>query len=234
MANPTSEEIQLWLVKIPALNAQAPFGWPVLSQEERMRAARFNRPEDRHRFAFCRTTLRRLLGEYLELEPGLVPIEYSTFGKPQIAGTEKRRIEFNLSHSGPWAIFAFVTDRPVGVDVECWLPEGEWEELVGHALTPTEIQQLAKLPVSCRRESFFRTWTRKEALLKALGTGLSTEMNQLEIGLPALGHEMVSVTIPDQTAPSDWWLAEIQLGPKVSATVAAPGKAGTITLRHLE
>ena len=64
------------------------------------------------------------------MEPTSVPIEYNEYGKPQISGDATLKMEFNLSHAGPWAVFAFAVDRPVGVDVECWLPDGEWEPML--------------------------------------------------------------------------------------------------------
>ena len=105
---------------------------------------------------------------------------------------------------------------------------------LGIAFTPREIEQLSRLPMNQRRPMFFRLWTRKEALLKALGTGLSTEMSRLELGLPTQDAETVLLAIPGKTASSEWWFSEIPVGGEVSAVSAVPGPTGTLVLNLLE
>jgi phosphopantetheine--protein transferase-like protein len=52
---------------------------------------------------------------------------------------------------------------------------------MGEALTPDEQSRLAGAGANRKRQLFFRLWTMKEALIKALGTGFSLHVSEFEI-----------------------------------------------------
>jgi 4'-phosphopantetheinyl transferase len=130
--------------------------------------------------------IETVLAKYLGLEPSSVRPRRSPEGKAELQGSAFR---VNLAHSGDVALVAVGRGRDIGVDVEV-LGEGteKWS-LVRHALTADESAQLQTLPVSQRSRAFLQVWTRKEALLKAAGVGLSVDPQLIELE----GASVVSV-----------------------------------------
>ncbi len=141
-----------------------------LSAEEQARAARFRQPDDVARWVLGRTALRRILGARLRCSPEAVSLVPGPNGKP-VLPPESPPWQFNLSHSGDWLLLALAWRRRVGIDVEAW-GDLEYAALAELAFAPEERAALAAAPVVQRAATFFATWTRKEALLKARGLGL--------------------------------------------------------------
>lgn len=150
----------------------------LLSPEERGRAARFRFDRDRAHFSVCRGTLRRLLGEALSLAPERIEFSYGAHGKPETAG-----INFNVSHSGGFALIAISKRRVVGVDIERMDRSFADDRIPERFFSPGEVLALRALPQGDQLEAFFRIWTRKEAYLKACGLGLSLALDSFDVSL---------------------------------------------------
>jgi 4'-phosphopantetheinyl transferase len=132
-----------------------------LSAEEHDRAARFRFERDRRRFIVARSRLRELLAQRLGSAPESIHLAYGKHGKPALAGRfASSGWHFNLSRREELALYAFSRGAEVGIDVEAvhTLPEA------------------LKASADQRSLAFFRWWTRKEALAKGLGVGLSVEL----------------------------------------------------------
>jgi len=95
--------------------AAADGGWPLLSDEERERAARFLIEEKRVQFVAMRGVLRRWLGDCLALDPAALRFAYGEHGKPHLIDSN---LHFNVSHSEETGVIAIALDRPVGVDIQ--------------------------------------------------------------------------------------------------------------------
>lgn len=162
-------EMHVWSVPLALPAEDIPALSRVLSAQERARADRFQLPADRRRFMVSRYALRSVLGAYARLSPRSLEFRYGSQGKPYLAGD----LHFNLSHSGRLALIAVCRGEPVGVDVEYAdrAPDAMYE-MIDAFLSAAERRHLLGLPVEQHREAFFRCWTRKEALIKAVGAGL--------------------------------------------------------------
>jgi 4'-phosphopantetheinyl transferase len=153
-----------------------PHEW--LSPHERGRASRFVFEKDRRRYIAGRLFLRSVLAEHLDTAPGAITFGYSPDGKPHIAD-----IHFNLSRSEDVVVVA-VADLPIGVDIE--RIAGGSSRLAGRVLTSRELEQWRALPLSERDAAFTRAWVRKEACVKALGTGMNDDVASMEVGVGLL------------------------------------------------
>lgn len=142
----------------------------LLSSDERERAGGFFFERDRQRFIVARGILRMLLGRYLNCRPDEVVFSYGPNGKPALS--PETGLYFNVAHSEGLALYAFTRVGEVGIDVECMRDLPEWEQIAESAFSSHELAQLRACPPDRRRDEFFRAWTRQEAVLKALGTGL--------------------------------------------------------------
>ena len=93
--------------------------WQLLSRDEQERARKFRHAEHRQRYILARASLRRPLAERLRIAPRVVEFVETKYGKPRLAPVHgSADMEFNLSHSGNLALYAFTRGRAVGVDVE--------------------------------------------------------------------------------------------------------------------
>jgi 4'-phosphopantetheinyl transferase len=142
-----------------------------LTNEEKSRAARFRFPQDAIHWAACRASLRMILGKTIHLPPQDVPLNYLEFGKPILA-SPYNFLHFNLSHCASLAAIALSTDGPVGIDLEAKERAPELLECESTFCHPVEILRLSTESAK-RSFQLLQIWTAKEAILKALGTGLS-------------------------------------------------------------
>jgi 4'-phosphopantetheinyl transferase len=153
-----------------------------LSQEERARADRFVFEDDRSRYVTGRTALRMLLGRELGMNPSEVPIDASLHGRP-LCATLRGKLDFNLSNSGDIAVIAMAPQENVGVDVETLRAVHDAVGLSRHYFSAAESRQLECLDPSLRDRAFLTCWTRKEAVLKATGLGLTIAPSSVETGI---------------------------------------------------
>ena len=163
----------------------------VLSREEILRAGRFARAQDRERFIAAHGALRMVLGLYLSADPQSLEFCKGPMGKPSLVQTFTD-LRFNLSHSGDLALIAVTRGREVGVDVERVQRDIEFDPIVEHYFDPSEAWDLRTAPAQERVSRFFDLWTRKEACLKAEGSGLGFAPRPDRFGVrnlcPALGY----------------------------------------------
>ncbi len=96
-----------------------------------------------------------------------------------------RAIDFNLSHSGTWAMLGVSNGPKIGVDIEEIRPINADEAVF--ALAESEHDYVDSLTGSTRLEAFFRFWTLKEAFVKALGTGLDLPLQSFAFSPASAG-----------------------------------------------
>jgi phosphopantetheinyl transferase len=155
-----------------------------MSRDEMARQQRFLPSEVKRRFGVCRGRLRHLLGGMLDIEPAQVKFDYNSTGKPRLSSTHQSTLEFNVSHSGDWALFGFGQSLPVGVDTELFQRRTNFEALAPQVLSVHERVSLEALPAPDRNLAIMRAWVAKEALLKAIGVGIGFGLQSVEFPMP--------------------------------------------------
>jgi 4'-phosphopantetheinyl transferase len=159
---------------------------------DKVRAGRFMQDDDRRRFLAGRVLARRVVGNYLGYSPAEVTFALTAFGKPYLCQRGGPDLRFNLSHSGDMVALAVSLDDEVGVDIETAAPDNA-DELVSIVLSELELYAFARLPLVQRPAAFLRCWTRKEALLKAAGTGLACDPRLLTVGWEENRSQVVAI-----------------------------------------
>lgn len=185
-----SNTIDLWAIPIDRYFEEGMKFYPLLDEGQRRRADAFVREELKVRYTISHGALRVILASYLNISPEKILYGYGTYQKPYLQDN-LREIYFNLSHSGDIAVAAIAMGDEVGVDVERMksdILEKNLEELI---MTDRELVIYRDIPLQNRREAFFALWTHKEALLKLEGTGITDEMNRLNVPLSLLDEEGV-------------------------------------------
>jgi 4'-phosphopantetheinyl transferase len=218
----TSGEIHIWRQALDLESPETDELRSVLSLDELERARRFRFDHDRSHFTVSRGTLRRLLGTYLRLAPANLRFVYSEYGRPILMPeTTSIPIEFNVSHSAGYAIFAFAYRRRIGVDIEKLRRDFSTIEIAERFFSLTERSALRELPVELRHEAFFRCWTRKEAFIKALGEGLSHPLDQFDVSLVPNAPPELLATRPDAAEARNWGLWNVKVPDDYVAALAA-------------
>jgi 4'-phosphopantetheinyl transferase len=181
------------------------------SDDEQVKADRFRYARDRDRFVAARGYMRQILGLYTNQAASDLVFDYNPQGKPALRGLT---LEFNLSHSEDLGLLAIANDRIVGIDLEAIHPVGDLEKIAARFFTAGEHQRIMKTQGDARVHAFFRTWTCKEAYLKATGVGIS-KLKSLEISIQ-----------PNQAAsfinPQSWDVQEIVPASNFVGAIAAP------------
>jgi 4'-phosphopantetheinyl transferase len=156
-------------------------GWPpsritelaqTLSTDEQARAARLVRPDDRSRFTVARAILRDILSRYVGVLPGELVFSQAKQGKPHLIQPSVP-LQFNVSHSAERLLIAISDGPAVGVDIERLRALPDLMELAARFFSVREHSALLSLEGWERIGAFFNAWTRKEAVMKARGDGLT-------------------------------------------------------------
>jgi 4'-phosphopantetheinyl transferase len=218
-------EVQLWRVNLEKV-APAESRWrQILSPDELVRADRFHFAQDRRNYMGTRALLRILLGKYVNCTPERIAFVYGEREKPALdSSSSGTHLHFNVSHSGTKALLAFALGREVGVDVEQIRYNFEHEALAKRFFSPAEQQALAALPSSEQCAGFFRCWTRKEAYIKAHGTGLSLPLDGFDVSLVPGEQNALLATRPDAAEANRWSLCEVRGGQGYEAALCVRGQ----------
>ena len=173
-------EIHVWKVFLdfPSVHLQGMSD--VLEKGELERARGFRHRHDGDRFVMRRGLLRHILAGYLGIDPGAIGFHYNYYGKPALAEPEED-IDFSVTFSYQWALFAFAIGRKIGIDIEQVCSFTKVIPLVRQIFSKREVAILENLSETSQLEAFFRYWVCKEAYVKAKGVGLSIPLNQFEI-----------------------------------------------------
>lgn len=141
---------------------------------------RFHSTRDRDRFTFRHGVLRLLLATYLGCGPRQVNICISAHGKPfVVVKDDAGSLQFNLSHSGGYATFAFSRYNNLGVDIDKVREIPELDGIVENYFTAHEKQMISSSPNESKLKIFYRLLARKEAVLKADWKGLLIPLNDV-------------------------------------------------------
>lgn len=147
-----------------------------LSQAERARVDSFQVEAAGLHFIARRVALRQVLSRYLGVEPVDVRLVASAYGKLELA--EQSGPHFNCSHSGQQLLIGIHKNTAVGVDIERVVSIPDMDLLVEQHFADSEVTYWkAATSAEASVERFYRVWTRKEAVAKALGFGLSLSFN---------------------------------------------------------
>ena len=147
----------------------------VASPAELLGARRFVHRADAARHLVGRAVLRRLLTRWHPQARSELVFTSNEFGKPKLLDS---RCEFSISHSWDWVWVAVTLGVPVGIDVEQRRPEVDLSFIIPY-LHPAEQMSLAGGDPAMA----LRCWTRKEAVVKAIGMGLSMPLNSFIVAV---------------------------------------------------
>ncbi|NOR51376.1 MAG: 4'-phosphopantetheinyl transferase superfamily protein, partial [Gammaproteobacteria bacterium] len=127
-----------------------------------------------------------VLAKYLTIEPALIQYRLGDRGKPSLkaAGYDSRALKFNLSHTQDITLLAVTSDTEVGIDIEYMDRKTDREAIGQRFFTAPEQRVLFSLAKEKQKRAFYQLWTRKEAYMKVLGSGLSLPPTAFTLTVP--------------------------------------------------
>ncbi len=193
----------------------------VLSKDELERAGRLVVAGKRSQFVAARVGLRRTLGLICKQEPGELRFSVSEHGKPfleEVSGGGRRPC-FNLSHSGDWALLSIASTGRIGCDIEQVRASRPLARIAERFFAPEENRLLLGVSQAELATLFYRGWTRKEAYVKAIGTGLTFSSRRFVVSLATgSGRHLLSSEYPDER-PESWQFFDVDVAAGYDASV---------------
>lgn len=201
------QDVHVWRVRLDHYEEMWRHFLPLLSRDELARATFYLAPHHRARAVLSRALLRQILARYLATQPDRLRFSYGPDGKPGLG--DASLIFFNVAHSHNIILYAIAAEREIGVDVEFLRVVPEALQIAERYFSPREYAALRSLPVAQRQWGFFTCWTRREAFLKAVGTGLARELDRIEV--PGHPHESPRLwaTEEGQDQRDQWRLIDV-------------------------
>lgn len=202
----------------------------LLTEQELAKAERIIIPLKSRQSLRARAELRRILALYLARDPADLRFVYGEHDKPALdpAMQGELVLSFNLSHSEAVGVVGvMLAEAPVeiGVDVEHARDGREFVDIAESFFAPDEVEAFRRIHPSQHRAAFYRAWTRKEAYLKALGTGLSFPSTGFSITYGADEAPRVLRTTREGDHPERWQLADLPCPPDYAAAACWEGEA---------
>lgn len=170
-----------------------------LTSEERIRAWRFVRLADYLRFAQTRAAVRCLLARRLGCSPCEVPLSLESHGKPFVDDQPQQGAPlFNVSHSGSHALIALAEPCGVmqlGVDIEQQRSDLDADVMLDIVCTDQERDSVRGAPDVL--SAFYQRWVGKEAVLKAIGVGVTDHLRSIAISPQSDGRLAIASEVPE-------------------------------------
>lgn len=181
-----TDEVHIYLASLSALSNT---DWQdkaelLLNEQEYARYNKIKGSRRRQEFLFGRYVTKSILAYYLHVPAATICIQPDTHGKPRLVGNyHNQGLGFNVSHSADYFALAICPQGEVGVDIEIIKPQllPEIDNIAKHHFSVSEHDILMNSAQDERLEHFFRMWTLKESVLKAIGLGLSCPLSSVVV-----------------------------------------------------
>lgn len=214
-----ADTVHVWKVKVPEhFCSLFKEHRHILNPQEYEKAKRFHWEDDFRSYLTGRMVLRILLSKYLDISAQNV--EFRTQRKKPII-TNDPSLKFNLSYSGEYILIS-LSRTETGVDIEKINTKFDYHSLLASCFGENEIQSILDEPKNSRT-NFFLQWTRKEALLKYTGQGITENLNTV----PSLdGNQLIADSDLDIREPLE--ITSFNVSPDCVGTVVYPQPIKTI------
>lgn len=206
---------------MPAQRLERPQG--LLSDHEWQRAVQYRCAQSRAAFIAGRAMLRLALSEYTQTDPSELRLGEGKNGKLELRRPTGHDVQFSLSHADTLTLLAITCGSRVGIDVERLRLVPEAYPIIARFASPAERAAWRRLPPEQRQHAFFRWWTRKEALLKATGDGLSADLGAFDVPFSP-GDDVCQLPVGGAGATAARW-SLVELLP-------APGYLASLAIEH--
>jgi 4'-phosphopantetheinyl transferase len=189
-----------------------------LSSEEQEKLLGFHQERDRLMRSAAWRMMRLVLSRYLGVDSQHVCIDRSAEGRPYLK--PEAELDFNLSHTADAALLAVSRRRRVGIDIETCANASKFDrDLIGGAFSVEEQRILEKVSNAERPIWALQWWTRKEAVLKAIGIGLGFPIRHIEVAGFSPGPQSCSIDMEQVKMKFNVFDLELSCGWRASVAI---------------
>lgn len=198
--------IVLYLFSFDSLRYNTQIILSHLMHHEIKKAYSYKTKQLQENYIIARAVIRQILSENISLPPSEIIFTKNAFGKPCISTHQNQNnIYFNISHSKDILCIGVAKVGEIGVDIEFkdeYLNIGDVQDL---CLSHEEKKFMSTFETSSLKIDFFyKIWTLKESIVKAVGCGMSYEINKINLIDAKYHHtskiaDKVIVEMPDNT-----------------------------------
>ncbi|MCX7571083.1 4'-phosphopantetheinyl transferase superfamily protein [Tumebacillus sp. DT12] len=221
----SEDDVHVWRIELVQSDAVVERLYSLLSADELAKANRYRFEKDRRAYTVGRGALRILLGRYLEVPPRELRFVYGEHGKPMLDPEARHgTVPFNLSNSKDLALVGITLNREIGVDLEYGRDLSDMEMIVERFFSQGEIDVLLNLPQEQRHAAFYECWSRKEAYLKALGSGLAQPLGSFTVTLAPGEPARLLDVVDDPAEVRRWGMQELDVHPEYGAAICVEGQ----------
>lgn len=174
----SNDQVHIWRINLKQNFQQIPALTKLLNLKEQDRAERFKVKKAKNNFIIARGVLRLLLAKYLCITPKEIVFKQNSYGKPLL---NCEPIKFNISHANDYALFIFAKNYHVGIDVESVRNDFDFIAIAQKFFSQQEIAALLNIPQEQQIQAFFNCWSRKEAFIKGIGTGIFFALDKFAV-----------------------------------------------------
>jgi phosphopantetheine--protein transferase-like protein len=176
----TKQNAIIFTAKLPLMKQHQKELWQSLSGQEKIQAEGFVNNTLKDKYILSHGLLRYLLSLYVERNPQDIQYLVNQFGKPFLKD-DNCTLQFNMSHSKDYAVYIIALEDQVGIDIEWKDKDINIQEIFELVLSPTEVTNFNQLNSEEKFHAFYCIWTKKEAIIKAIGQGLSYPIKTIEV-----------------------------------------------------
>jgi 4'-phosphopantetheinyl transferase len=206
--NLNPEEIHIWSATIDERYEKL-LANSYLSVNENRNAKKFSYDIDSFLFTVRHNLLRIILGEYLSCHPSKPKFNSNHYQKPHITHP-KTNIQFNISACSNRFVAVFCQRHSIGIDIELIRKIDDIKQLTSDYFTSNETEWVFSHHELLLETAFFNIWSKKEALAKAIGKGLSIGIN----------HFDMLTENPIAYGGNDWYITQLVLFENITGAIA--------------
>lgn len=225
-----AKTVDVYLFNIAQLKYHETALYAALEPQEQQQAEKFHRPAFRQAYIHMHALMRHILAAYIPgEEAAALRFNRGEFGKPYLGAVPE--LSFNLSHTGDWGLLAVTHTVPLGADIETIKPRAGLQGLVAKCFSVAEQQYWQQLDPQQQVTVFFEIWTRKEALVKAVGRGIALGLECCELELPNF-NQFSNLPAACGTT-QQWQILPITVAPNCKAALVVQGQQYEIRMQSL-
>lgn len=215
----TDTQIEIWSIHLLSCDNEIEYRYTLLSDEEKNRAQSFSNKRASDQFVLSHSLLRQILAKKINTTPKSLVFKKNVNGKPFLAD---RKVEFNISHSRDRLLIAISPTKAVGIDIEFKRKNINMEAIAKRYFSKSEYSFLKSS--QNLQDSFFDLWSRKEAYVKALGSGVFKDFAKLEVPLE----------IPSLGKCGDWFFQPLKIDSSYASCLVYKAPETNFTIRTYE
>lgn len=174
--------------------------------------------------------LKKILAFYLQKGIEKIDFDYDTHGKPFLR--MHPNLQFNCSHTTNMFAIGIMQKHKIGIDIEDKDRLVDISKLKKLLFSADELEHFESIAGAQRQQAFINCWTKKEALLKAVGSGLTKAMNEFSVN-GSENETMKLNTMHPGLKDKGWFVKNFRLPGTTVGAWATNGKVKSVNYMNV-